>query len=215
MSWINTFEAAKRDALLQQNLPRPVEREEPYSPMIPETVNSVFTFSEDGLLGSQGADGSTSNNETEEAKPSGPLGLGWAANVPGVSLLLGSMNPSAGKTSSTPDLTNADKTHKQSDPTSTPPEITMNTEASKSESKSVLAIDTSALTSSQQTKDGSSLPPVLNTENLPPPQSRSVVEVVTNPDQPTGHSQQLSEIERLMTSSLHLVPKSMPLPASE
>ncbi|KAF9178965.1 SNF1-interacting protein [Haplosporangium sp. Z 11] len=212
MSWVNTFEAAKRDALLQQNLPRPVERDEPYSPMIPDTVNSVFTFSEDGSLGSQG---STSNNGTEEAKPSGSLGLGWAANVPGVSLLLGSINPGVGRTSPTSDLANAEKTLKQSDPTSVPPEITMDTEASKAESESVPAIDTSAPALSQQTKDGPSLPPVLNTENLPPPRSRSVAEVITNPDQPTGHSQQLSEIEKLMTSSLHLVPRPTHLPVSE
>ncbi|KAF9149521.1 SNF1-interacting protein [Linnemannia schmuckeri] len=218
MSWVNTFEAAKRDMLLQQNLPRPHEPEEPYSPMIPDSAQPQFSFSGEDLLDAARA---KPNSEAENSRPTGSLGLGWAANVPGVSLLLGSIgnNTSSATTkagSGTESSGNgADNTDKSTDQAGDSSEAKAGTEGSKPESQSSLSVSTSVPTLILPSKDGGPLPPVLDTEAQSMVRSRSGTEVTVNPDRPAGHSQQQSEIERLMTSALHLVPKATPLAVSE
>ncbi|KAF9432445.1 SNF1-interacting protein [Entomortierella beljakovae] len=187
LSWVNTFEAAKRDALLQQCLPVKSEPEEPYSPMI-DSANRSFSFSEEELLGSLD---SKSNGESEEPKPSGSLGLGWAANVPGVSLLLNSytgnnISPSNGSSEKNSSSTN------QTDHLENTNEINV-------------ALDSVMAKSSQPTAPSNGQDAELDSS------SRFTGE----PPASSGHSQQTSEIERLMTSSLHLIPKAKPPPASE
>ncbi|KAF9904244.1 SNF1-interacting protein [Linnemannia zychae] len=216
MSWVNTFEAAKRDMLLQQNLPVPHEPDEPYSPMIPDSAQPQFSFSGEDLLDAARA---KLNSETENSRPTGSLGLGWAASVPGVSLLLGSY----GSNSSTPTKptfgvdagSGADSSDKGAAQTGDSSEVKTGAEASKLESQSSLSITTSVPTLKLPAKDGESVPPVLDTDSQPMAHSRSGQDITVNPDRPSGHSQQVSEIERLMTSALHLVPKATPLAVSE
>lgn len=219
MSWVNTFEAAKRNMFLQQNLPPPHEPEEPYSPMIPDSAQPQFSFSGDDLLD---AARSKLNSETENSRPTGSLGLGWAANVPGVSLLLGSIgnNVSAGATksrsgaeSSGNGADSSDSADKSADQAGDFSEIKVGTEGLKPESQSSLSVTTSVPTLILPSKDPP--PSVLDTETQPMVRSRSGTDVNVNPDRPAGHSQQQSEIERLMTSALHLVPKATPLAVSE
>lgn len=218
MSWVNTFEAAKRNMFLQQNLPLPHEPEEPYSPMIPDSAQPQFSFSGEDLLD---AARPKLNSETDNSRPTGSLGLGWAANVPGVSLLLGSISnnasaaatkPGSGAETSRNGADNADKSAEQAGDSS---EAKAGTEVSKPESQSSLSANTTVPTLVLPSKDGGPLPPMLDTETQPMVRSRSGTEVTVNPDRPTGHSQQQSEIERLMTSALHLVPKATPLAVSE
>ncbi|KAF9930356.1 SNF1-interacting protein [Mortierella alpina] len=218
MSWANTFEAAKRDILLQQHLPRHSESDEPYSPMVPDSAHPTFSFSEDGLLDSQNAE-----RAIEESKFSAALGLGWAANVPGVSLLLGTYagsNPPSSKNSPVPDQhstlqENADSATDQPSASLTS-ETDASTEGSKPESKPAISVETSSPVIQQQpVKEGAPPLPLLNTNLAPHPRSKSVGDVSTNPEQVSGHSQQVSEMERLMTSSHHLVPRAAPLAVSE
>ncbi|KAF9956706.1 SNF1-interacting protein [Mortierella alpina] len=221
MSWANTFEAAKRDILLQQHLPRHSESDEPYSPMVPDSAHPSFSFTNDGLLDSQNAD-----KATEESKFSAALGLGWAANVPGVSLLLGTYagsNPPSSKNSPIPDQhstlsENAEGSTDQPD-LSLISETNTSAEGSKPESKPAISVDTSSPVIQQQqqqpVKEGAPSLPLLNTNLAPHPRAKSVGDIATNPEQISGHSQQVSEIERLMTSSLHLVPRAAPLAVSE
>ncbi|KAF9290359.1 SNF1-interacting protein [Mortierella alpina] len=218
MSWANTFEAAKRDILLQQHLPRHSESDEPYSPMVPDSAHPPFSFSENGLLDAQNAD-----KAPEDSIFSSALGLGWAANVPGVSLLLGTYagsNPPSSKNSPVPDQQstlqeNADSAANQPDSSLTS-ETNTSAEGSKPELKPATAVDTSSPVIQQQpVKEGAPPLPLLNTNLAPHPRAKSVSDVGTNPEQVSGHSQQVSEIERLMTSSLHLVPRAAPLPVSE
>ncbi|KAH7055235.1 hypothetical protein BKA57DRAFT_453347 [Linnemannia elongata] len=218
MSWVNTFEAAKRDMLLQQHLPRPREPEEPYSPMIPDSAQPQFSFSGEDLLDAARA---KLNSETENSRPTGSLGLGWAANVPGVSLLLGSIGnnasaaatkPGSGAETSRNSADNADKSAEQAGDSS---EAKAGVEGSKPESQPSLSVNTTVPTLVLPSKDGGPPPTVLDTEAQPMVRSRSGSEVTVNPDRPGGHSHQQSEIERLMTSSLHLVPKATPLAVSE
>ncbi|KAF9123249.1 SNF1-interacting protein [Mortierella sp. 14UC] len=216
MSWVNTFEAAKRDMLLQQNLPVPHEADEPYSPMIPDSAQPQFSFSGEDLLD---AARTKLNSETENSRPTGPLGLGWAANVPGVSLLLGSY----GSNTSTPTKptfgadagSGADSPDKGADQTGDSSEVKAGAEGSKPESQSSLSTNTSVPTLKLPAKDGETATPVLETESQSMVRSRSGQDITVNPDRPSGHSQQVSEIERLMTSALHLVPKATPLAVSE
>ncbi|KAF9573743.1 SNF1-interacting protein [Mortierella alpina] len=218
MSWANTFEAAKRDILLQQHLPRNSESDEPYSPMVPDSAHPTFSFSEEGLLDSQNAD-----KANEESKFGAALGLSWAANVPGVSLLLGTYagsNPPSSKNSPVPDQQstlqeNADSATDQPD-TSLTSEADTSTEGLKPESKPTVSVDTSSPVIPQQpVKEGAPTLPPLNTNLTPQPRSKSVGDAGMNPEQVSGHSQQVSEMERLMTSSLHLVPKAAPPAVSE
>ncbi|CAO3568152.1 unnamed protein product [Mortierella alpina] len=222
MSWANTFEAAKRDMLLQQHLPRHSESDEPYSPMVPDSAHPTFSFSDEGLLDSQNAE-----KATEESKFSAALGLGWAANVPGVSLLLGSYTgstPPSSKNSPVPDQhatlqETGDSVTDQPD-AKLASETEIDTEDSKPESKPELkpaaSVDSSSPVIQQQpVKEGAPPLPLLNTNLAPQSRSKSVGDVGTNPEQVSGHSQQLSEMERLMTSSLHLVPRAAPMAVSE
>lgn len=219
MSWVNTFEAAKRDVFMQQNVPRRPEPEEPYSPMITDSTNPSFSFSREDLAGSQDGTSPKSNGDSEESKPLGSLG-GWAASVPGVSLLLSSY-AGAGTTQAKSNLAtesrDAPEADVDQDKQAGDEEITTSgSETAKPDSKSALAVVTTLPTLMQQTKDGGPLPPVLDTETLPSSRSKSLSEVSSTVPEPTsGHSQQLSEIEKLMNSSLHLVPKATPLPVSE
>ncbi|KAF9138673.1 SNF1-interacting protein [Mortierella sp. GBA39] len=218
MGWVNTFEAAKRNMFLQQNLPRPHEPEEPYSPMIPDSAQPHFPFSGEDLLDAARA---KLNSETENSRPTGSLGLGWAANVPGVSLLLGSIGnnapaaatmPGSGAETSRNGADNADKSAEQAGDSS---EAKAGTESSKPESQASFSVNTTVPTLVLSSKDGEPLPLALDTEAQSMVRSRSGTEVTVNPDRPAGHSQQQSEIERLMTSALHLVPKATPLAVSE
>ncbi|KAG0199260.1 SNF1-interacting protein [Mortierella sp. GBA30] len=222
MSWANTFEAAKRDMLLQQHLPRHPEPEEPYSPLVPDSANASFSFSGEDLLGSHTA--LRSDVGAEESRFGSALSLGWAANVPGVSLLLGSYagsTPPSSKSPTMPDPTAsvqedvADQSVDQSD--SRPPsETKTGAEASKSESRPILSVDTSPKnTQLQQARDEMLAPRPLSTDRTARSRSKSVSDVVTNPEQASGRNPQISEIEKLMTSSLHLVPKATPLAVSE
>jgi hypothetical protein len=215
MSWVNTFEAAKRAVLLQQNLPIPHEPDEPYSPMIPDSAQPQFSFSGEDLLDAARA---KLNNEIENSRPPGSLGLGWAASVPGVSLLLGSY----GSNTSTPTKptfgadagSGADSSEKGADQAGDS-EVKANLEGSKLEPQPSLSITTTTPTLKLPATDGEPIQPVLDTESLPMARPRSGQDIVVNPDRPSGHSQQVSEIERLMTSALHLVPKATPIAVSE
>ncbi|KAG0285873.1 SNF1-interacting protein [Linnemannia gamsii] len=216
MSWVSTFEAAKRNMFLQQNLPRPHEPEEPYSPMVPDSAQPQFPFSGEDLLD---AARSKLNSETENSRPTGSLGLGWAANVPGVSLLLGSIgnNVSAAAAKSGNEAESsgngADSANKSADQAGDSSEAKVGTEGSKPESQSSLSVATTVPTLILPSKDP--LPSVMDTETQPMVRSRSGTDANVNSDRPAGHSQQQSEIERLMTSALHLVPKATPLAVSE
>ncbi|KAF9089432.1 SNF1-interacting protein [Mortierella sp. AD031] len=220
MSWVNTFEAAKRHMFLQQNLPLPHEPEEPYSPMVPDSAHPQFPFSGEDLLDAARA---KLDSEAENSRPTGSLGLGWAANVPGVSLLLGSYgnnnNNTAAAATKSGSGTEAsgngtNNTDKGVDQAGDSSEAKDGAEGTKSDSLPALALDTSVPKLILPGKDGELQPPVLDTDAPPMVRTRST-EVAVNPDKPSGHSQQVSEIERLMTSSLHLVPKATPLAVSE
>ncbi|KAF9986670.1 SNF1-interacting protein [Modicella reniformis] len=208
MSWVSTFEAAKRESLMQQGLPRRPEADEPYSP-IPDSANPSFSFSgEDVLKAAQ-----LKSSEAEESKPSGPLGLAWAANVPGVSLLLGSYtgnnSPSNGKDeiSNEPSTGCPDSADKNSEQEATQDSLqtTSGTDIPRTDSTQGLGI----------TANTNPRPPTLDTDASTHLRSWSVGDVPTNSEQRSGHSHQLSEIEKLMTSSLHLVPKPTPLAVAE
>ncbi|KAK3815203.1 MAG: hypothetical protein J3Q66DRAFT_344017 [Benniella sp.] len=199
MSWVNTFEAAKRDAVVQP-APRRSEPDEPYSP-IPDSANPSFSFSGDDLLKASTISQSKSGDESEDAKPTGPLGLAWAANVPGVSLLLGSYSGNTSGANSTTGTANGSSTDISDNPDkSTEQEAPPNS---------------SQTTSSTDTKTDSTRTLTLDTGASTRQRSWSVGEPAAGADSRSGHSQQVSEVERLMTSSLHLVPKPAPLPASE
>jgi hypothetical protein len=216
MSWVNTFEAAKRDMFLQQNLPRPHEAEEPYSPMIPDSAQPQFSFSGEDLLDAARA---KINSETENSRLTGSLGLGWAASVPGVSLLLGSIgnnvSPAITKSGNGAESSGngPDNAGKGTDQAGDSSETKTGPEGSKPESQSSLPMTTSVPTLILPSNDP--LPSVLDNGTQPMVRSRSGTDVTVNPDRPTGHSQQQSEIERLMNSALHLVPKATPLAVSE
>ncbi|KAF9920933.1 SNF1-interacting protein [Linnemannia zychae] len=214
MSWVNTFEAAKRDMFLQQNLPRRHEPEEPYSPMVPDSAHPQFSFSGEDILAAQ----TRLNNETNGSRPIGPLGLGWAANVPGVSLLLGSYGNVTSGSATKPgeeSLGNeGDSTDKAVAHTDITPEAKVGTEGSKPESQQSLSVNTTVPTLAQSVKEGGAHP-ALDTDTQRMTRSRSGHDIAVNPDRLPGHTQQVSEIERLMTSALHIVPKATPLAVSE
>ncbi|KAF9325920.1 SNF1-interacting protein [Podila minutissima] len=205
MSWVNTFEAAKRDVFLQQNFPQRPEPEEPYSPMVPDNSSPSFSFSGEDLLPSKQGDDS---NSTETSKPSGSLGLGWAASVPGVSLLLGSYagNSTTSATTSDPSVATNEAGENELNSSTYPPN-------QDSESQSTLPADSAPPTSTQQSRDGSSPPPSLDTATLT--HSRSIPTIENASEPTTEHTRQQSEIEKLMTSSLHLVPKATPLATTD
>ncbi|KAG0073720.1 SNF1-interacting protein [Podila epicladia] len=205
MSWVNTFEAAKRDVFLQQNFPQRQEPEEPYSPMVPDNSSPSFSFSGEDLLPSKQGDDS---NSTETSKPSGSLGLGWAASVPGVSLLLGSYagNNTTSATTSDPYVATNEAGENELDGSTQPPNQDL-------EPQSTLPADSAPPTSTQQTRDGPSPPPSMDTVTLTHSHSTPIIE---NASEPTNeHTRQQSEIEKLMTSSLHLVPKATPLATTD
>ncbi|KAF8929529.1 SNF1-interacting protein [Dissophora ornata] len=212
MSWVNTFEAAKRDMLMQQTFPRHPESDEPYSP-IPDSANPSFSFSGEDLLAAETARLKL-NEETEESKSAGALGLGWAANVPGVSLLLGSYaginnptnKPGPATDPSVPASNVAGENYGQSNPVDQPDNNT-GTAPPTPESRTGLGIDIGPVSLPR--------PSSIDTEAAVHPRSRSVGEVSAGSEQRSSHSQQLSEIEKLMTSSLHLVPKATHLAVSE
>jgi len=219
MSWVDTFEAAKRDVFMQQNVPRRPEPEEPYSPMILDSTSPSFSFSREDLAGSQEGTPPKSSGDADESKPLGSLG-GWAASVPGVSLLLSSYagaGTTQAKSNSATDSKDASDVDADQDKQTADEEIgASGSETVKPDSNSTLSAVTTLPTLMQQTKEGGPLPPVLDTETLPHSLSKSLGEVSsTPPEQTLGHSPQLSEIEKLMNSSLHLVPKATPLPISE
>ncbi|KAF9308795.1 SNF1-interacting protein [Podila horticola] len=205
MSWVSTFEAAKRDVFLQQNFPQRPEPEEPYSPMVPDNSSPSFTFTGEDLLRSKQGDDSTS---AETSKPSGSLGLGWAASVPGVSLLLGSYasNNTTNTTTSDPSMTTNEAGEIESSSSAQPP-------TQETESQSALPADSAPTASTQQARDGSSPPLSLDTSTLT--HSRSIPIIENAPESTTEHTRQQSEIEKLMTSSLHLVPKATPLATTD
>ncbi|KAG0313499.1 SNF1-interacting protein [Dissophora globulifera] len=209
MSWVKTFEAAKRDALMQQSVPRRQEPDDLYSP-VPDSANPSFSFSGEDLLAAETARLKASE-DAGDSKPTGPLGLGWAASVPGVSLLLGSYNNSSAISSANNHSNKAGSASIDAPGTvavsSAGDDITTQdlaekikaTEPPKSEPRTVPIIDTTP----------ASLPrsaPVSHSR------SRSLEDATAGG---SGHSQQLSEIEKLMTSSIHLVPKATPVAASE
>ncbi|KAF9917453.1 SNF1-interacting protein [Lobosporangium transversale] len=216
MSWVNTFEAAKRDMLMQQSIPRSPEPDEPYSPM-PDSGNPTFSFSADDLLEAH-TRANNANNNTEEAEESkstslGPLG--WAANVPGVSLLLSSV---AGKLDSSSD--SIDKPAGQMDPSST--EATQMKGAAGLPASDVSQAPTSVPPLSLQLSDRS--PQDLDADAssahersrlIGDNSATSATTTTIIESQRSGHIHQQSEIEKLMTSSLHLIPKVVPPTASE
>lgn len=214
MCWVNTFEAAKRDVFLQQHLPRHPEPEEPYSPMVPDSTGPSFSFSSEDLAGAQEGVLTRSNGDAEESNALG-LGLSWAASVPGVSLLLGSYaGTGAGpsKSATEPSETTADKTTELESQATDQGTSASGSEMIKSDSKPWVSIGTARPTSSAS----ANVSPVVDTESPPHIRCRSAGDnssVVH--DQTAGHGQQQSEIEKLMKSSHHLVPKATPLPVSE
>ncbi|KAF9358483.1 SNF1-interacting protein [Mortierella sp. AD094] len=189
LSWVGTFEAAKRDVLLQQYLPGKLEPEEPYSPLV-DSANPSFSFSGEELLGAS----MKSNEDSGESKSNGPLGLGWAANVPGVSLLL---NSYAGNS-------NYSATDKNTDQEGQADQLEVKTEVDAS-------LDRKTSTPVQPTTS------TLAQDIEGPTHSRSKFagDSLASAEQRSGHTQQISEIEKLMTSSLHLVPKTRPTFMSE
>ncbi|KAF9995583.1 SNF1-interacting protein [Entomortierella chlamydospora] len=178
LSWVSTFEAAKRDMLLQQYLPGKPEPEGPYSPLVDSATRS-FSFSGEELLEAS----MKSNEDSGETKSNVPLGLGWAANVPGVNLLL---NSYAGNSNNSADQQ----------------EVKTEVDAS---------LSTKASTPAQPTVPTSTQ----DIESPPHTHSRFAGDPLASAEQSSGHIQQVSEIERLMKSSLHLVPKTKPTDMSE
>jgi hypothetical protein len=206
MSWVNTFEAAKRDVFLQQNFPQRPEPEEPYSPMVPDNSSPSFSFSGEDLLASASSKPGEDSNSTEISRPSGSLGS-WAASVPGVSLLLGSYagnNTTTNTTASDPSVATNETGENESGSSNQPTN-------QDTESMSTLPVD-SPPASTQQVRDGPSPPPSLDTATLTHSRSMPIFESAA---EPTEHTRQQSEIEKLMTSSLHLVPKAIPLATTE
>ncbi|KAG0338073.1 SNF1-interacting protein [Podila humilis] len=198
MSWVNTFEAAKRDMFLQQHLPKPLESEEPYSPMVPDNSSPSFSFSGEDLMASARLKSNEDANDTN--KPSGTLGLGWAASVPGVSLLLGSYAGNSATSETPPSSSDTNETE-------TVQQDTQNTQ--NMESQNVSGIETTAPALSQVTMNTT-----LPMESTPLTHSRSPP-IIESSAEPGEHSRQPSELEKLMTSSLHLVPKATPIAATE
>ncbi|KAG0031189.1 SNF1-interacting protein [Podila clonocystis] len=205
MSWVSTFEAAKKDVFLQQNFPQRPESEEPYSPMVLDNSSPSFSFSEDMLHSKQGDD----SNSTETSKPSGSSALGWAASVPGVSLLLGSYagnNTTASTTTSDPSGATNEAGENELNSFTQPPNH-------DSESQSTLPADSAPSASMQQTRDGPSPLPSVDTSSLTHSRSMPIIENAS--ESTTEHTRQQSEIEKLMTSSLHLVPKATPIATTD
>ncbi|KAF9210801.1 SNF1-interacting protein [Podila verticillata] len=208
MSWVNTFEAAKRDVFLQQNFPQRPEPEEPYSPMVPDNSSPSFSFSGEDFLASARSKPGEDSNATETSKPSGSLGS-WAASVPGVSLLLGSYagnNTTTSTTTSDPSVATNEAGENESGSSSQP--TNQDTELQR---QSTLPAD-SPPASTQQAWDGPSPPPSLDTATLTHSRSMPIFESAS---ESTEHTRQQSEIEKLMTSSLHLVPKATPLATTD
>ncbi|KAI1315159.1 SNF1-interacting protein [Mortierella claussenii] len=204
MSWVNTFEAAKRDVLQQQNTPHLPEPDEPYSP-IPDSANQPFSFSGDDLLTAQ-TSLSKSADEEEDPKPtgsgSGASGLGgWAANVPVVSLLL---NSYAAKSDS------PDNTTTSTEKTSNAPPAQEVTALENNNNTALVETTMTDIPPPPNSLQHSSRPSTLDTDTSIHARSRSVGDMPAG-----GHTHQLSEIEKLMNSSLHLVPKASPLAVSE
>ncbi|KFH66913.1 hypothetical protein MVEG_07438 [Podila verticillata NRRL 6337] len=208
MSWVNTFEAAKRDVFLQQNFPQRPEPEEPYSPMVPDNSSPSFSFSGEDFLASARSKPGEDSNATETSKPSGSLGS-WAASVPGVSLLLGSYagnNTTTSTTTSDPSVATNEAGENESGSSSQP--TNQDTELQR---QNTLPAD-SPPASTQQAWDGPSPPPSLDTATLTHSRSMPIFESAS---ESTEHTRQQSEIEKLMTSSLHLVPKATPLATTD
>ncbi|KAF9580690.1 SNF1-interacting protein [Lunasporangiospora selenospora] len=206
MSWVNTFEVAKRNVLLQQRAPRSPEPEEPYSP-VPDSANRPFSFSAQDLFESQ----TGRVTEESEATKSTGLGLGWAANVPGVSLLLSSYT--GGNNSSTTPKGSSDG---ESSGLGTDTVGTSGDEADQQEAKDSTGgsqLDSSAykeaLTQSLSVSQRPENSPVPScSEVIQGGSARPPVEITVNTALLSGQSQQRSEIEKLMTSALHIVPKT-------
>ncbi|KAF9420572.1 SNF1-interacting protein [Podila epigama] len=234
MSWVSTFEAAKRDVFMQQNIPRRPEPEEPYSPMVSDNAGPSFSFSGSDLMASAAAaDSAKTNNESETGeanKPSGSLGLGWAASVPGVSLLLGSYagntttsTSSSSSSSSSSATATASKVEGGTDNDATGNDDSSGTKSANADDKTTKQADINEPQDasgsdfvvpafSQQAKEGSPLPS-LDISSLP--QSRSMPNMDSVNAEISEHTRQQSEIEKLMTSSHHLVPKATPIAISE
>ncbi|KAF9113448.1 SNF1-interacting protein [Mortierella sp. AM989] len=185
LSWVSTFEAAKRDMLMQQCLPGKLEPEEPYSPVL-DSANPSFSFSGEELLEAANL---KSNVESGEPNPTGSLGLGWAANVPGVSMFLNSYAGNNVSSNNNTDQANQPEAKTAVDPPLDPKALTPLRSETPSEEQG-----TEASTRSR---------------------SKSVGDPPVSGEKRSGHIQQVSEIEKLMTSSLHLVPKAKPPLASE
>lgn len=216
MSWVNTFEAAKRDVFFQQNTPKYPEPEEPYSPMIPDSTGPSFSFSGEDMAGSQEGILSLSNGDAEDSKPLG-LGLSWAASVPGVSLLLGSYaGTGAGPAKSSTEVSEtAEKSTIVENQAADKEASSSGSELTKPDTKPSLAVVSSPTAMLQQTRGSGPLPPVLDVDTILHSRSKSLGDNGNVVPETSGQSQQLSEIEKLMTSSHHLVPKATPLPVSE
>lgn len=208
MSWVSTFEAAKRDVFLQQNFPQRPEPEEPYSPMVPDNSSPSFSFSGEDLLASARSKPGEDSNATETSRPSGSLGS-WAASVPGVSLLLASYagnNTTSSTTTSDPSVATNEAGENESG--SSNQRTNQDTESQR---QSALPEDSSPA-STQQARDEPSPPPSLDAATLTHSRSMPIFESAS---ESTEHTRQQSEIEKLMTSSLHLVPKATPLATTE
>ncbi|KAG0220545.1 hypothetical protein B0O80DRAFT_451492 [Mortierella sp. GBAus27b] len=202
MSWVNTFEAAKRAVVSQHPTPGRSEPDVPYSP-IPDSANAAFSFSGEDILKANTPAQLKSSDQSEETKPAGPLGLAWAANVPGVSLLLASYTGASNESSA--DATdNGDKNGEHG----TPPDSSQTASGTDSTKQDPAQASGTA-------SDATLRLPAIDTGVTTRQRSWSVGDPAASTDQRSGHSQQLSEIEKLMTSSIHLVPKPTPLPMSE
>ncbi|KAG0268543.1 SNF1-interacting protein [Actinomortierella ambigua] len=248
LSWVGTFEAAKREAQEQLRLPKFPDAEEPYSPMpMTEGSQSRFSFPVGDRLG----DGSEvdGGGQPQDSKVSGALG--WAASVPGFSLLLNSYtgnNTSANSLSTGDTSGSTEQDAAKSDATEKPEG---GPDGAQSPGLGIATTTTPTEESSSASTTPLPPPPVGHFASMPYGNGRksrdplpmldtkrraaSETKVPTVADAAQGQSAATSggndtgvsanskcsgstpatQLEKLLNSSHHLVPKSSPPPTSD
>ncbi|KAG0238160.1 SNF1-interacting protein [Actinomortierella wolfii] len=240
MSWVDTFEAAKREAQVQQQLPKFPDAEEPYSPIPTESAQARFSFPPEEQLESALE---SNRAQQQDSKASGPLG--WAASVPGFGLLLNTYtgNSTTGSSGASPSAPTEEQANSSSDTTENPE---VRPDSPPSDAAAVPTPETSTngmhnLTASSSSTDsvgpavstGGRKPreplPMLDTKRKAPSEAKAAMlfdpaaaaAAATSAtgaatDSGAGSSvkssgpNQPTQLERLMNSSHHLVPKPVP-----
>ncbi|KAF9977276.1 SNF1-interacting protein [Actinomortierella ambigua] len=245
MSWVNTFEAAKREVQEQQRLPKFPDAEEPYSPMpMAESPNSRFSFP---LGDNSPGEKNEADNGTQQQDSKVSGALGWAASVPGFSLLL---NTYTGNNSTTNGNGTGDAPEVAEETSTSGADVSEKPEdGSDNAQSSATGIATPAdVSPSASTTPPPPIPPnyfgslppgggrksreplpMLDTSRRAASESKvsTLLNVAEGPAAPTsaGHdsvastksfgAHQSSQLEKLMNSAHHLVPKSSPPPAAD